>query len=63
MKIEIYIRPIEQPVMFPSDRNIRLYYGGQWIDFRDGKIRITKDDSFPKQCACADEHEQGFEPK
>jgi len=43
MKVEIYIKPLESPSCLIEDTTIRINYCDQWVDFRDGKIRITKD--------------------
>jgi len=43
MELEIYYRPIETPSAIIEDKDIRIYYAGQWVDFRNGKIRILKD--------------------
>ena len=52
MNVDIFIRPQEAPVKTIEDRSIRIYYNGQWVDFRDGKISITgKEDGKSKKNA------------
>lgn len=41
--IEIYIRPQETPAQTQKDEDVRIYYNGQWVDFRHGTIRISQD--------------------
>jgi len=41
MKIEIYRRPCEIPYGVLDDKDIRIFYNGQWFDFRDGNIKIS----------------------
>ena len=43
MKLELYFRPRESPMGTIEDKDLRIYYNNQWVDFRDGEIRITKD--------------------
>ena len=40
MKVEIYKRPTESASEVIEDKNIRIYYAGKWVDFRDGEITI-----------------------
>lgn len=44
MELEIYRRPVERPSEVVEDKDIRVYYAGKWVDFRNGKIRISTDD-------------------
>ena len=41
--VEIYKRPNQAPAEIVPDENIRIYYLGHWIDFREGQIRIMQD--------------------
>jgi len=43
MDVDIFVRPIESPTMTLNDDVVRLYYNGQWVDFRNGDIRISED--------------------
>ena len=43
MKIELYLRPKESPTAVVDETDIRLYYNNQWIDFRDGEVKIRFD--------------------
>ena len=38
--VEIYQRPTEIPKIIIPEQDIRLFYAGQWVDFRDGAITI-----------------------
>ena len=44
MKVDIFIRPQESPIKIVEDNLVRLYYNGQWIDFKDGKISVVFED-------------------
>ena len=37
----IFARPEEDPVMILEERNVRINYNNQWIDFLDGEILVT----------------------
>jgi hypothetical protein len=41
--VEIYIRPTEDPDTVLKDTDVRLYYAGKWIDFRDNTMVIRND--------------------
>ena len=45
MKVEVYLRPKDSPFMYPEDTDIRINYNDHWIDFRDGKILFSREDS------------------
>lgn len=42
--IEVYIRPNDAPALTIDDNKIRLYYEGQWIDFKNGVVQVTRDE-------------------
>ena len=41
--IEIYIRPQCAPAQIHKAEDVRIYYNGTWVDFRNGTIRISQD--------------------
>jgi len=42
--VMIFIRPQESPTFTVEDKDVRISYGNQWIDFRDGKVLIRSED-------------------
>ncbi len=40
-EVMIFARPEEDPVMILEERNVRINYNNQWIDFLDGEILVT----------------------
>ena len=67
--IEIFIRPQESPVYRAEDGAVRIAYGKQWVDFKDGKVFVSSEISqqvssadADKECRCLDYlelHESG----
>ena len=48
MKVDIFIKPQENPIKTVEDNIIRIYYNGQWVDFIDGKVFIKFPDDSQK---------------
>ena len=48
MKVDIFIKPQEHPIKTVEDNIIRIYYDGQWVDFKDGKVFIKFPDDSQK---------------
>ena len=42
-KIEIYVKPYDAPIWTAYERDCRVYYAGQWVDFRDGRVVVRND--------------------
>lgn len=36
----LFVRPDEFPRILEG-KDVRIFYGGHWIDFRDGEIKLT----------------------
>lgn len=45
LNVLIFIRPGDNPVKITHDKNIRINYGGRFVDFRDGKLRVTDENT------------------
>ncbi len=42
-QVEVYVKPVESPhLVIDAGENCRIYYAGQWIDFRDGKVFVDR---------------------
>lgn len=67
--IEVFVRPQESPAYCAEDGGVRIAYGNQWVDFKDGKVFISSEISqqassadADKECRCLDYlelHESG----
>jgi len=42
-KIEIYIKPVQCPSLIKSAGEVRIYYAGQWVDFREGQVVVRNE--------------------
>lgn len=40
MNVDIFLKPQEHPIKTVEDDTVRIYYNGQWVDFKDGKVFI-----------------------
>jgi len=39
----VFIWHKEDPVRKMAGRNLRIFYNGQWVDFINGEVKITKE--------------------
>ena len=45
MQVDIFVTPQGRPAVSVEDEDIRICYNGQWIDFKNGEVVLTKDET------------------
>lgn len=44
-KVLVFVRSAESPSVILTAENVRIAYGDYWVDFRDGAVKVTKEES------------------